>query len=238
MLKKAILWLVGQSPVERLLLAATVVAALRMMLIHGVFLGVPVGEWAWFGTIEVFSGLAFAVLEGKALAYVSKLWVGLKPARPVDWVYWGLLAVGQALLLAAIIGVTAYAATSVRRSVDIDTLLGPGGAVAWSMFVTSLNPLMVILIGIARAIDPREADDERDSKVQGNYYPKGNNGRISVEERARFVAQRYHEVTPDELTVIYEDEYRHPLALAEAEAALLWAQAQPNGNGRRNGRGK
>ena len=62
MLRKAILWLVGQSPVERLLLAATVVAALRMMLIHGVFLGVPVGEWAWFGTIEVFSGLAFALL--------------------------------------------------------------------------------------------------------------------------------------------------------------------------------
>jgi hypothetical protein len=144
------------SRADMLLVAATVVAALRMMLIHAVFIGFDLEAWPWFKAVEVGSGLAFALLEGVALAYVSRLWVSLRPARKVEWLYWVVLALGQLMLLASIIGVTAYAAAGVRRGVEIDTLLGSGAAIAWSMFVTALNPLMVILIGIARAIDPRE----------------------------------------------------------------------------------
>src|SRR5262245_42097365 len=158
-------WLVGKSQVERLLLAATVVAALRMMLIHAVFIGFDLEAWPWFKAVEVGSGLAFAVLEGKALAYVSRLWVGLRPASKTEWVYWGVLALGQAVLLGSIIGVTAFAAASVRRETGVDTLLGDGAAVVWSMFVTSLNPLMVVLIGIARAIDPAERQDATERPV-------------------------------------------------------------------------
>lgn len=144
------------SRADWLLVAATIVAGLRMMLIHAVFIGFDLEAWPWFKAAEVWSGLAFAVLEGVALAYVSRLWVGLRPARAIDWVYWLILAFGMAVMLGSVIGVTSYAASSVREKIGIDALLGSGEAVAWSMFVTALNPLMVILIGIARAIDPRE----------------------------------------------------------------------------------
>lgn len=227
MLRKAIVWLVGQSPVERLLLAATIVAGLRMMLIHGVFIGFDLTAWPWFGPAEVVSGLAFALLEGKALAYVSRLWVGLRPKQVADWVYWSVLAVGQLVLLGSIIGVTAFAATSVRRSIDIDALLGGGAAVTWSMFVTALNPLMVMLIGISRAVDPGE-------QPTGITTRSRENGRVSVEAEAKFLAGYYHEMSPPEFVTLYEQRYGQPLTLAEAEAAL--GAAQPvNG---RNGKGK
>lgn len=144
------------SRADWLLVAATIVAGLRMMLIHAVFIGFDLEAWPWFKAAEVWSGLAFAVLEGVALAYVSRLWVGLRPARAIDWVYWLILAFGMAVMLGSVIGVTSYAASSVREKIGIDALLGANEAVVWSMFVTALNPLMVILIGIARAIDPRE----------------------------------------------------------------------------------
>lgn len=132
------------SRADWLLVAATIVAGLRMMLIHAVFIGFDLEAWPWFKAAEVWSGLAFAVLEGVALAYVSRLWVGLRPARAIDWVYWLILAFGMAVMLGSVIGVTSYAASSVREKIGIDALLGSGEAVAWSMFVTALNPLMVI----------------------------------------------------------------------------------------------
>jgi DNA-binding CsgD family transcriptional regulator len=150
------------SRADWLLVAATVVAGLRMMLIHAVFIGFDLAQWPWFKGAEVWSGLAFALLEGVALAYVSRLWVGLRPQRSIDWVYWFILALGMVVMLASVIGVTSYAASSVRREAGIDALLGDNQAVAWSMFVTALNPLMVILIGIARAIDPREQQPTSD----------------------------------------------------------------------------
>lgn len=153
------------SRADFLLIAATVVAALRMMLIHAVFIGFDLEAWSWFKPAEVWSGLAFAVLEGVALAYVSRLWVGLRPQRAIDWVYWLILAFGMAIMLGSVIGVTSYAASSVREQTGIDALLGANEAVAWSMFVTALNPLMVILIGIARAIDPREQHAAADRPV-------------------------------------------------------------------------
>lgn len=227
---RVIKWIVGQSQVERLLLAATVVAGLRLMLIHAVFIGFGLDAWPWFKPVEVMSGLAFAVLEGKALAYVSRLWVRLKPANWTDWLYWSLLAAGQALLLGSIIGVTAFAAASVRRDTGIDELLGNGEAVAWSMFVTALNPLMVILIGIARAIDTDEKGEEIDSITirKGDRTTKGP---ISVEELAGIYAQRIREVnsevTPDQFIVAFEEAQGFTLTTQEAEAALLAAQPGP-----------
>lgn len=226
MLKRTLVWLVGQSAVERLLLAATVVAALRMMLIHGVFIGFDLGQWAWFGPVEVLSGLAFALLEGKALAYVSRLWVGLKPRQWAEWVYWGVLALGQVVLLGSIIGVTAFAATSVRRNTDIDALLGDGGAVAWSMFVTALNPLMVMLIGISRAVDPAEGE------LQPITTRKGREGIFSADELAGLLAKKRPDLTPGDFVVALERE-GVSVSLEQAEAALLAAQLPVNGKGRR-----
>lgn len=145
------LWNSNRS--TKLLIAATVVAALRMMLIHAVFIGFDVKQWPLFAVAEVWSGLAYAVLEGVALAYVSRRWRRLNPATPVEWVYWGILALGMLVLLASIVWVTALAATSVRQDVGIDALLNDGGVLVWSMLVAALNPLMVILIGIVEDED-------------------------------------------------------------------------------------
>lgn len=215
MIGKIVRWFVGHSQVERLLLAATVVAALRLMLIHAVFIGFDLSAWPWFKGVEVLSGLAFAVLEGKALAYVSRLWVGLRPerGRPEQWLYWGVLAVGQLLLLGSIVGVTAYAAASVRREVGIDALLGNGEAVAWSMFVTGLNPLMVVLIGIARAIDPAEQFAIREG---GEVWPP-------LEKQVDLLLHEYEGpvLDPAGLVAEFERVSGHRLSMAQAEAALV-----------------
>jgi hypothetical protein len=212
--KSFLVWLVGKSTVERLLVAATVVAALRMMLIHGVFIGFNLAGWAWFGPVEVFSGLAFAVLEGKALAYVSRLWVGLRPKSLTDWVYWSVLAVGQMLLLGSIVGVTAFAATSVRRETGIDLLLGDTGAVAWSMFVTGLNPLMVMLIGIARGVDPGEIQQSMNTRTGAKW--------MSVDDEARLFAGRWQGpvLTPPDLVREFERAAGVVLSVEEAEVVL------------------
>lgn len=136
------------SRADTLLVAATVVAALRLMLINAVFIGFDVKSWPWFAPAEVWSGLAFAVLEGVALAYVSKRWRRLEPTSKADWVYWSILLVGQLLLLVSIVAVTGFAATAIRRGMSIDEMLGNYGSITWSMFVTAINPLLVILIGI------------------------------------------------------------------------------------------
>lgn len=142
------------SRADTLLVAATVVAALRLMLINAVFIGFNVKEWSWFAPAEVWSGLAFAVLEGVALAYISKRWRKIEPKRRSDWVYWSILLVGQLLLLVSIVGVTGFAATAIRRGMSIDVMLGNYGSITWSMFVTAINPLLVILIGIVEDDSP------------------------------------------------------------------------------------
>lgn len=213
MIAKIVKWFVGHSPVERLLLAATVVAALRLMLIHAVFIGFDLKVWPWFLAAEVFSGLAFAVLEGKALAYVSRLWVSLRPQRWEQWFYWVVLAVGQFLLLASIVGVTAYAAASVRREIGIDALLGEGEAVAWSMLVAALNPLMVMLIGMARAIDPVE---QVTVSERGKVWP-------SVVAQVDLLLHEYEgpALDPPGLVAEFERVSGHRISLAQAEAALV-----------------
>lgn len=145
------------SRADTLLVAATVVAALRLMLINAVFIGFNVKEWSWFAPAEVWSGLAFAVLEGVALAYISKRWRKIEPKRRSDWVYWSILLVGQLLLLVSIVGVTGFAATAIRRGMTIDAMLGNYGSITWSMFVTAINPLLVILIGIVEDDAPGQA---------------------------------------------------------------------------------
>ena len=147
---------------DKLLIAATVVAALRLMLINSVFINFDIHQWAWFGPAEVWSGIAFAILEGVALAYVSKRWRKLRPKDITDWIYWSILLAGQLVLLISIVWVTAYAAASVRRGIAIDDLLGETGAVWWSMMVAAINPLIVILIGIV--------DDDQEQGPQAKPF--------------------------------------------------------------------
>jgi len=236
-MKPILKWIFGGSRVDRLLLAATVVAGVRMMLIAAVFIGFDLGVWPWFKGAEVVCGLAYAVLEGKALGYVSQLWVKLKPRSYVEWFYWGLLAIGQLTLFASIIWVTGYAAAAVRRGASIDALLGDGGAVAWSMVTTALNPLMVILIGIARAVDPAEqgGEGEGDKPITTRIGNNGSMGVFSVDELARLLSRKKPDLTPDNFVIAMRDSLGVEISAEEAEQYLLAAQA---GAGRRkNGKG-
>lgn len=136
------------SRADLLLVAATVVAALRMMLINSQAIGFNVKGWSWFAPAEVVSGIAFAVLEGVALAYVSKRWRRFQPVGWTGWGYWVILLAGQLVLLAAIVWVTGVAFVATRQNLTIDDVLQPGAALVWSMLVAAINPLIVILIGI------------------------------------------------------------------------------------------
>jgi hypothetical protein len=234
-------WIFGGSRADRLLLAATVVAGVRMMLISAVFIGFDLEVWPWFKPAEVWSGLAYAVLEGVALAYVSQLWVKLRPSHYVEWGYWGILAVGQLLLLATIIGVTGFAAAAVRRETSVDVLLGDAGAVAWSMFVTALNPLMVILIGIARAIDPAEDVGGTSGGRSGVITIRRDREDVfSVDVLAKSLIRLQPNVTPDTFAAILRDNVGVSVTTDEAEAALAAARnglppVVHGGNGRRKG---
>lgn len=239
-------WLFGGSRADHLLLAATVVAGVRMMLISAVFIGFDLGEWPWFKAAEVWSGLAYAVLEGVALAYVSSLWVRLRPKHYVEWGYWGILALGQLVLFASIIAVTGLAATAVRREVSIDTMLSDGGAVAWSMFTTALNPLMVILIGISRAIDPEEQGQGRNEVITIRRGSESSLGVFSVAELAEMLAKKQPMLTPDSFKVLLRDSVGVEITTEEASRYLLAAQPAEvvpaattgaNGTGRKRGPG-
>lgn len=140
------------SRATKLMLFATVVAALRFMLLHAVATDFPL--WSWFKPVEVFSGIAFAVLEGVALAYVSKRWRRFQPAGWTGWLYWVILAVGQLGLLLAITWTTGMAFMAVRLGIPIDQVLPPVWAAWWSMLVAGINPLIVLLIGIVEDDEP------------------------------------------------------------------------------------
>ena len=58
MIQPILKWIFGGSRVDRLLLAATVVAGVRMMLIAAVFIGFDLSVWPWFKGAEVICGLA------------------------------------------------------------------------------------------------------------------------------------------------------------------------------------
>ena len=232
-MKSILKWIFGGSRVDRLLLAATVVAGVRMMLIAAVFIGFDLGVWPWFKGAEVVCGLAYAVLEGKALGYVSQLWVKLKPRSYVEWFYWGLLAIGQLTLFASIIWVTGYAAAAVRREASIDALLGDGGAVAWSMVTTALNPLMVILIGIARAVDPAEQGEDVD-KVYAKTTTRSMGGVFGVDDLAKLLASRRPDMTPADFVIALSLE-NISVTTEEAEAYLLAVNKKSGRNGKGNG---
>jgi len=142
----------------KLMIFATVVAALRFMLLHAVAVGHPLGEA--FKVAEMSSGVAFAVLEGVALAYVSKRWRKLHPAGLTGWTYWVVLGIGQLMLLLAITWTTGMAFMAVRQAQLIDDVLTGAAAAWWSMLEAGINPLIVLLIGIVEDDEPQKDTDK------------------------------------------------------------------------------
>jgi hypothetical protein len=186
------------SRADLLLVAATVVAALRMMLINSQAIGFNVKGWAWFAPAEVVSGVAFAILEGVALAYVSKRWRRFQPQGLTGWGYWTILLLGQLVLLGAIVWVTGVAFVATRQNLTIDDVLSPWAALAWSMLVAAINPLIVILIGIVE--DEQQPTGDRPMwpplEVQLDLFVKELAAGITPDE----VAKRFGALTGTPIT--------------------------------------
>lgn len=153
------------SRADKLLLAAFVVAALRQMGVNGHFIGWdPAVNWPWFQPFEAVSGIAMAVLEGVALAYVSRRWRRLKLENWTDWTYWTILAAGQLALLISIIVYVAMYAYAAQRQLTVSEVFTPGWNMFWNVLVAGANVLIALLIGIVDdenngAMTTEEAED-------------------------------------------------------------------------------
>jgi hypothetical protein len=130
---------------------ATIVATLRFMLLHGVFAGYTFGSG--FKLAEMVSGIAFAALEGIALAYISRRWRKIEPQSRTEWFYWSILLFGQIVSLVAITWTIGIASMVGRRDMGIQDFLSPTAEFWWSLMVAGLNPLILLLIGIVEDED-------------------------------------------------------------------------------------
>lgn len=209
---------------KRLQFAAFMVAAPRYMAMGAMALGIQLTEIHWlFIAIEVASWLGFAVLEGYAIPYIAK---GIRRIEKRSFEWWQLSAYRVLLLLAIpVLGSPLYLAISQKQT--ILTALGPGWFVIWSFILCGIGALIIDAVGTVETVNEPESNTAITTRSREN-------GRVAVEDKARFLAKYYHEMTPDEFGRVYESEYGHELTLAEAEAALLAAQPV---SGRRNGKG-
>lgn len=220
---------------QRLQFAAFMVAGPRYIALGAMALGKqPEATVPLFLYLEIASWLGFAILEGYAIPYIAK---GIRRFAIRSFEWWQL-QVYRALLLLAIptLGAPLYLAISSQKQtaegiiqgLTMVETLGVAGFVVWAFLLTGMGALVIDAVGTCESVN--EPDGERNGN--NNYYPKGNNGRISVAEKARFWAGYYYEATPDEFSRLFEDETGLGLTVEEAEAALAEARAVAGRNGR------
>lgn len=149
---------------EKLLVAAFVVATLRQMGVNGHFIGYdPATGWPWFQPLEVWSGVAMAMLEGIALAYIAKRWRRLSPKGWADWSYWSILLLGQLVMLVSIIFYVSLYAFAAQRGETVAQVFTPEANMAWNVAVALVNPLIAILIGIVDDGEQNVATEEQEA---------------------------------------------------------------------------
>lgn len=144
---------------EKLLVAAFVVATLRQMGVNGHFIGYdPASNWPWFQPLEVWSGVAMAMLEGIALAYIAKHWRKLSPTGWADWTYWVILLMGQLAMAVSIVFYVSVYAYAAQRGSTVAQIFTPQANMIWNVSVALVNPLIAILIGLVEDDGPQEAE--------------------------------------------------------------------------------
>lgn len=222
MMKKLINGFLDTNRATKLMIFATLVGSVRFMLLHAV--AVDFELWAWFGMVEVISGIAFAVLEGVALAYVSKRWRRLEPETWTAWLYWVILAIGQLALLLAITWTTGMAFVATRSGATIDTVLGATGAAWWSMLVAGINPLIVLLIGIVEDEDVLKVKAETDNGEGGLYIPEAVQADVFLDQ---WYTQHQREPLPPEMAHYFEQATGRAIDEAQADSYILaWRKAK------------
>lgn len=181
---------------EKLLVAAFVVATLRQMGVNGHFVGYdPATSWSWFQPLEVWSGIAMAMLEGIALAYIAKRWRRLSPKGWAEWAYWSILLLGQLSMLVSIVFYVSMYAYAAQRGTTVAQVFTPGANMVWNVSVALVNPLIAILIGIVD--DELEAEGEFASEDDEAWLTLLNRidsikGMITPEELAKWAGVSEH----------------------------------------------
>lgn len=129
---------------EVLQAAAVAVAAPRYMgaFAYAIGISLPVA-WGWFATVEILSGLAMALLEGWAVAYISRRWQGI----PRGTMRHTIVGVFQAVLL-LMLPLTALPYL-VGMNVSKPTIgIMPIAAIwAWEFVVAAVSPLIAAAVG-------------------------------------------------------------------------------------------
>ena len=152
--------LIFSSRADKLLIAAFIVAALRQMGVNGHFIGFdPASQWPWFQPLEVFSGLAMALLEGLALAYVARRWRRLNPSNWREWTYWWTLLTGMIIITIALVVYVAFYGFAAQRGQLVHEIFSPWENMVWNFLVAGVVPLIAVLIGIVADDDVKESTE-------------------------------------------------------------------------------
>lgn len=133
---------------EILQAAAVAVAAPRYMGAFAYAIGINlVQSWAWFSTVEVLSGLAMALLEGWAVAFISRRWSSIPRGTQQHRI---IAAIQAALLLMLPLTALPYL---VGMNVSKPTLgIMPMVAIwAWEFVVAAVSPLIAAAVGYVDA---------------------------------------------------------------------------------------
>ena len=141
------------SEAETLQAAAVIVAAPRYMGAFAYALGIILPDaWRWFAPVEIWSGLAMAILEGWAIAYISRHWrIAQGNPRRV------LLVMQIALLVLLPATATPYlfGAEVGLKSLEIM----PVWLVwLWKLAVAGITPLVVLAVGYASGRKPAKSE--------------------------------------------------------------------------------
>lgn len=129
---------------EVLQAAAVAVAAPRYMGAFAYAIGISLpATWQWFATVEILSGLAMALLEGWAVAYISRRWQTI----PRGTMRHNIVGVFQAVLL-LMLPLTALPYL-VGMNVSKPTIgIMPIAAIwAWEFIVAAVSPLIAAAVG-------------------------------------------------------------------------------------------
>lgn len=130
---------------EVLQISAVAVAAPRYMGAFASAIGISIVQaWPWFAGAEIWSGLAMAVLEGWAIAFIARRW----RATRAKWPWRVLLGLWLALIVTLPLVATPYLLSSQYDLAVIDIM--PWWAVAlWSFLVAAVAPLVLVGVGYA-----------------------------------------------------------------------------------------
>ncbi len=131
---------------QALQFAAILVASPRYMGAFALGIGIDLlNFYPWFAHVEVWSGLAMAILEGLAIAFVFRKWRSMRAGTAVWRI---LLALMLALMVALPLTAAPYLVAS-QLDLPIQSLMPAYLQWMWSFLVAAIAPLVLAAVGYA-----------------------------------------------------------------------------------------